>query len=255
MKLLEDIKADPAGAGLAILLPVLFAAIMMVSVRYLEVTREQRLAWPVAVPETPPPMWRAMAASRDVLRLVSRPIEYWGKPSAQYAEKATRKKTVYRAIVVHFTAPKPAVRLVKYQHNGDRKRGGSFGYHFYVNRSGDILQGAPLTKRTNHVKRAGHKRRRKGRHGYVSSSNSIGVAMVGGCEPILPGRKCLTERITHKQRTSALEVIKELRDRYSIPCTEVFGHGELQTDRLAFEGLTIATLVRSICPSIIAQSK
>jgi hypothetical protein len=52
--------------------------------------------------------------------------------------------------------PEFSKRFVKYQHNGDASRGGNhFGYHVYAFPSGDIVQGAPLSVRTNHIKPRG----------------------------------------------------------------------------------------------------
>jgi hypothetical protein len=50
-------------------------------------------------------------------------------------------------------------------------------------------------------------------------------------------------------------VIRALQARYGMRCTEVYGHGDLQTDRQSFEGYRLSRLARAAChvPEVPAQ--
>ena len=126
---------------------------------------------------------------------------------------------------------------VQYQIDGDPERDppGHYGYHFYIAPNGRIVQGAPLTKRTNHVSPAASVRYEFGR--AAQNTNAIGVCCVGawnggGFNP------------TKKQTSEATTLIFALADVYSIPFNNVFGHGELQSNRHREEGTSIARTVR-----------
>jgi N-acetyl-anhydromuramyl-L-alanine amidase AmpD len=196
----------------------------------------------------PPPEWRATARPNDVLMISGLEVAYWGRKDREYGIGATRAAQPFEGIVVHYTEDRPALAFVEYQHNGDSKRGGAFGYHFYCDKWGRAFQGAPLSKRTNHIKHEGHKNRTKrGRH--LSSSNAVGVSMVGGCYRT-PGKKPITascdgERITAAQQNCGLAIIRALQAEYDIPRHAVYGHGDLQTDRSSFEGSTLTKIIRS----------
>ncbi|MEM8973369.1 MAG: peptidoglycan recognition family protein [Pseudomonadota bacterium] len=201
----------------------------------------------------PPPLaWAEAAGEKDRLNVEGHDIAYWANPDAGYANVATKRKKKPVAIVVHYTTVKPVLRLVEYGQRKDFSRGGgSYGYHFYVGRGGGIAQGAPLSKRTNHIKSSRRPQRTKtARH--VWSGNTIGVSMVGGCDWLLRPdwprlTICTGEYVTLEQLDAGLAVIRALQERYGILCEAVFGHGELQTDRLAFEGETLTKLARAGC--------
>lgn len=200
----------------------------------------------------PPTAWRSAAHEGDWLTIPGRTIAYWGKPDARYSHYATRSKKPPVAIVVHFTYPKRPADIVKYGHRRDFNRGGgSFGYHFYISSSGRIYQGAPLSRRTNHIKFRTRKQRTDiGKH--LWSGNTIGISMVGGCNPMLapvPRNPwaCAHETVTGAQVAAALAVIKQLRTRFKIDCRAIYGHGDLQTDRQAHEGATVKAAALATC--------
>ena len=202
--------------------------------------------------EAAPAAWLAAASSDDRIALDGREITYWGNPEARYSRYATRSKKKPVAIVVHYTAAKPVRSLVDYGHRRDMGRGGaSFGYHFYIGRDGAIVQGAPLSRRTNHIKfRTNPQRTETAR--YLWSGNTIGVSLVGGCDPLMrpnlrTWRYCSEEFVTGKQLEAGLAVIRALQARYGMRCTEVYGHGDLQTDRQNFEGYRLSRLARAEC--------
>ena len=207
-----------------------------------------------------PEAWLRAAVEGDRLALEGREIAYWGNPDARYSGYATRRKSTPVAIVVHYTAARPVKSLVDYGHRRDIGRGGaSFGYHFYIGRDGAIVQGAPLAKRTNHIKFRTNPRRTETAR-YLWSGNTIGVSLVGGCDPLMrPNWRawhlCSEEFVSDEQLDAGLAVIRALQARYGMRCTEVYGHGDLQTDRQSFEGYRLSRLARAGCdlPEVPAQ--
>ncbi|MEM7777929.1 MAG: peptidoglycan recognition family protein [Pseudomonadota bacterium] len=164
-----------------------------------------------------------------------------------------------RGIIVRYTINLPMLRLVRYQHNGDDRRGGHFGYHFYVDRLGRVVQGAPLRRRTNHIRGLNSRHRKPGPHAKLDSTSTIGVGMVGAC--IRVGRgfniRCKGERLTAKQQAAGVALIQALIERYDLTCMDVYGHGELQTNRAPFEGITLAKFIRHQCqakPSVLEHN-
>ena len=202
--------------------------------------------------EASPAAWLAAASLDDRMILEGREITYWGNPEARYSRYATRSKTKPIAIVVHYTSAKPVRNLVDYGHRRDMGRGGaSFGYHFYVGRDGEIVQGAPLSRRTNHIKFRTNPRRTETAR-YLWSGNTIGVSLVGGCDPLMrPNWRawhlCSEEFVSDEQLEAGLAVIRALQTRYGMSCLEVYGHGDLQTDRRNFEGYRLSRLARAAC--------
>lgn len=199
-----------------------------------------------------PAGWLSAAGPDDRLVVAGHDIVYWANPDARYSIGATRRKQAPRAVVVHYTYVRPVLDVVAYGHRRDFSRGGHvYGYHFYIGRGGGIVQGAPLGKRTNHIKsRARPQRTSTARH--LWSANTIGISLVGGCDPLLAPNwrrwaMCSGEYLTDKQLQAGLAVIRALQQRFNIACGEVYGHGDLQTDRASFEGATLTRLARAGC--------
>lgn len=255
--MLTDIRAaaeeDPLGAVIVALLVVLIALMTAAMIeQQVRVWSGDRHTPYVPIPPPPIPLpprdWREKAKSGDVFEAKGLTIHYWGNPAARYGISATNKADAFEGIVAHYTEDRPAVAMVQYQHEGDRSRGGSYGYHFYVDKFGRIFQGAPLSARTNHIKPPGaHSRTKKGSR--LANENAIGVSMVGGCYRN-PGKRAITascdgERLTDAQYASGLTLIKALQERYDIPRSSVWGHGDLQTDRSEFEGSTLSAKIRN----------
>jgi phage terminase large subunit-like protein len=202
--------------------------------------------------EAAPQAWIKSAGSGDIFAMGARDIVYWGDPKAKYSRYATRSKRTPVAIVVHHTAVKPVQNLVNYGHISDPNRGGaSFGYHFYIGRDGNIVQGAPLSRRTNHIKFKTNKMRREmARH--LWSGNTIAITLVGACDPLMRPRwrdwgECSDEFVSKAQLEAGLAVIRALQFQFSMKCDEVYGHGDLQFDRESFEGLRLSRLARAGC--------
>lgn len=258
----EAAKDDPIGAAIIIMVAALFVVVLAYSMRL----QDWALEWPgtppmqvAAKPKIPPPPaeWFDHSSEHDVLRVSGWPVIYWANPHAEYSRSAS---TGYRkpvGIVMHYTGDKPVLNLVKYGQRVDEQRGGSFGYHWYIAKDGTAVQGAPLTKRTNHIKPPGHPAR-KSVAPRLSNTDSVGIALVGGCQvedtPIKPVTlRCIGDEATPEQIGAAMAIIEALRARFDIPCQNVWGHGELQHDRSSFEGTTVATMARQSCRQEMAS--
>jgi len=237
---LDHAVDDPVTALIFMLLPLLIAAVVFYNLE------ERHRSKPVKIPE-PPVTW--VSKPTDRLAVPGYTVGYWLNPKARHSRAASRK---IRGIVVHWTKDGPPLAFVKYGHRIDRNRRppAAYGYHFYVDKKGKIYQGAPLSKRTNHIKRPGHSARRR-YNLFASNSNAIGVSMVGSCG--MPKGlersfvRCVREDVTFVQRASTLAVVAALQRRYDLPCHHIWGHGELQYDRNSKEGLSVAKSVRNTC--------
>lgn len=153
-------------------------------------------------------------------------------PNAEYGRGATERKQQFTGIVMHHTSDNHGgEQAVKYGQSVDPERGGAFGYHFYIDRDGTILQGAPMDRRTNHVKDPTSDRR-KDRTG-ISNENAIGISLVGkgGDE-------------TPQQLAAAKQLALSLRETYGIDPGRIVGHGDLQNDRESTEGQAALKAIR-----------
>jgi hypothetical protein len=119
--------------------------------------------------------------------------------------------------------------MIQYGKTYDKKREGMFGYHFYIAQDGTIYQGAPLAKRTNHVAGAGRRTPLK-----YSNSSTIGVSLM-----------CGHKKIPEAQLKAAVRLGHLLQVAYQIPSLIVFGHGELQYNRMPNEGIIAARATRT----------
>ncbi len=163
-------------------------------------------------------------------------IIYKGTDTCPYGKTATNNKKPFVAMVIHHTANSHnAEWYVKYQLDGDAARGGHFGYHFYIAKNGTIYQGAPLTKRTNHISSKSNVRRELGN--FAHNTNTIGISCVGAwnSNDFNP---------TEKQKQQVDKLVFALADVYSIPFKKVFGHGEIQKNRKKQEGTPLAKAIR-----------
>lgn len=247
--ILEAAKQDKTGAALAALVPLFFA---IAAFYVLSLYPPPQIKRKPAIPPLAeaPSHFEDRAQPGDILSVEGLKIAYWGDPAAHYGMTATENASEPEGVVIHYTADKPILDLVKYQHNGDPTRGGSYGYHFYVDKHGRIVQGAPLSVRTNHIKPADHKRRKEA-GAHLSSSNAIGVSLVGGCQlppgPRAATMRCQGETMTRPQFEAAFTVAVAVMAAYGIDCKEVYGHGDLQRDRMKFEGYKVSRAIRRAC--------
>jgi N-acetylmuramoyl-L-alanine amidase len=122
--------------------------------------------------------------------------------------------------------------MIRYGQTYDKKRDGMFGYHFYIAQDGTVFQGAPLTRRTNHVSGSYHRTPLR----YANAS-AIGITLM-----------CGHKKIPEAQLKAAVVLAHTLQVAYSIPSAKIFGHGELQYNRMPNEGLIAARAARTSVP-------
>lgn len=155
-------------------------------------------------------------------------VMYRGSTSVPYSDARPRP---FSMIVFHDPGSSQCdtSAMLAYGQTYDKKRDGMFGYHFYIARDGTIYQGAPLTKRTNHV--SGSYRRTKLQY---SNSSAIGISLM-----------CGHMKIPEAQLNAAVRLGHLLQVAYAVPSNRIFGHGELQFNRLPNEGIVAARATRT----------
>jgi hypothetical protein len=166
----------------------------------------------------------------ETIEVDGEPVVYAAEPGNTYSR--VTPQPVQGVVFHHTSSNADADRQVAYGQRVDRARGFKAGYSFYIDRAGNIIQGAPLSARTNHVQ-PGRSRLRSGR-GDLDNGNTLGIALLGdGKNP------------TPAQMKAALRLGQALITKYGIPSANIFGHGELQRNREGTEGLDIATALRN----------
>ena len=145
-------------------------------------------------------------------------------PNFHYSKSATANAQPFKYIVLHH-AEGTAENLVKYGQRDDPGRGGAFGYHYYIEKDGTILQGAPDDKRTNHVKAPTASQRKLSAPGDLSNSNALGITLAEGHKGATPEQLAALDRL-----------VPHIQDKYKIAGANILGHGDLQTDRQHNEG-------------------
>ncbi len=158
----------------------------------------------------------------------SLPISYSANGKVPYSDARPR---AFSMIVFHDpgSAQCDVQAMLKYGQTYDKRRDGMFGYHFYIARDGTVYQGAPLSKRTNHV--SGAFRRTQLQY---SNSSAIGISLM-----------CGHMKIPDVQLRAAIRLGHLLQVAYAIPSQRVLGHGELQYNRLPNEGIVAARATRT----------
>lgn len=152
-------------------------------------------------------------------------ISYQGDPEFDYGRQATANAKPFRGVVFHHTATGTDLNaMVNYGKTVDEERGGAFGYHFYIGRDGEVVQGAPLSKRTNHILPT--------KDVDLRNNNAIGISLVGS-----------EEGATEAQMEAARRLGQELSDKFGI--SDFYGHGEIQGNRQAQEGRAAAEALRN----------
>ena len=251
--LISDIRAavaaDPLGIVAALLLAVAAGVGAMLAVQQIQEFQRVPIVEHEETAPAPkgPATWIKAARRGDIMSVPGHTVAYWADPKGPYGARVTRQRRRVAGIVIHFPVSTRLMPSVFYGHRRDRQRGGGvFGYHFYLGGQGQIVQGAPLTRRTNHVLGAGSSKRRPNAAVGHDSRDLIGIATVGACVRG-SGPMCTHESLTDAQRAATLALVAALQERYKLPCDAIWGHGEMQTNRLPFEGRTIATEVRARC--------
>lgn len=152
-------------------------------------------------------------------------------PNAQYGRSATANAQPFTGIVLHHTGGEDADKFIRYGQSVDRERGGSFGYHFYIDKDGTIYQGAPMDARTNHVKPPSHTQRRDATG--LSNENAIGISLLGSGGDETP-----------QQLAAVKQLAGSLSQTYGIAGNRIVGHGDLQHDRESREGQAALKAIR-----------
>lgn len=154
-------------------------------------------------------------------------IEYRGDPSLPYGVFATQNAEPFDFLICHYTGTSaPFENLVKYTLSVDKERKGQFGYHFVIREDGLIVQTAPLSKRTNHI-------RPNDKLG-ISNSNAIGVSLHARSEG----------HTTAAQRAAGMALAHVLYPTFDFPRANTYGHGEINAHKDPVEGLTLARALR-----------
>lgn len=160
-------------------------------------------------------------------------ITYQGKNNLSYGSAASANPRPFQLIVFHWPGSGCDIqKAVNYGQNTDSARGAMFGYHFYIDPSGKIIQGAPMFKRTNHV----DSKNGRGTINYDNNS-SLGISLV-----------CSEKGTGAKQLETAVKLGNAIQVAYGIPSYKIFGHGEIQTTRDLPEGRPAAIATRNSTP-------
>lgn len=153
----------------------------------------------------------------------------------QYGITATKNKEKIKGLLLHHTSDSPFDNYLQYMSRRDAKRGGTFGYHFLIGQDGRVAQAAPLTKRTNHVQPSLNRTNAL----TFTNNNTISISLHSGYREISKG---VYEHIpaSELQLETAKVVMQALESVFSVPVSNAWGHGEVQSDRMAEEALALA---------------
>ncbi len=155
-------------------------------------------------------------------------IEYRGDPSLPYGIDATKNAEDFQFLITHYTGTSaPFENLVNYTLRVDKERGGQFGYHFVISPDGLIVQTAPLSKRTNHIKpntKIG-----------VNNSNAIGVSLHAPTEG----------HVSKAQLFAGIVLANSIYDTFGFSRYSTYGHGEINAHKDPVEGITLAKALRN----------
>lgn len=180
-----------------------------------------------------------LAAKRPPQPAVPAEAEGW-KPIIKpvFNDKAPYNKRVRKVedvqnIVVHHDQATDAEGLAKYGHKIQKGRGFDPGYHYYVDREGNVVQGVPEDRVANHAL-PGFGKMGKG----VNNKNSIGIVMIGA-----DGKK---NEPTEKQLQAAKFVAEKVSAERGIKPERIFGHGQVNPGhRGAEEGMPLVRAMQA----------
>lgn len=172
------------------------------------------------------------AVRGDMFNSPGLPIKYEAQPGQTFGQSATANAQPIQNIVAHHTGGPTLDGALSTARRGDPFRSDvKYGYHFYIDTDGTVVQGAPMDARTNHVQPPGAAQRTN--RPDVSNNNSIGVSFVGtGSNP------------TPEQLAAAQNLSRSLMGRYGIQPQNVVGHGEIQSNRQTSEGMPLVEAIR-----------
>lgn len=172
------------------------------------------------------------AVRGDMFNSPGLPVKYEAQPGQTFGIDATRNAQPLQNLVAHHTGgPTLDGALTRARQGGPFGAGPNFGYHFYIDTDGTVVQGAPMDARTNHVMPPGSAQR-TGRDD-ISNNNSVGVSFVGSGNP------------NDRQLAAAQNLSRSLMQQYGIQPQNVVGHGEIQNSRQAGEGMPLVNALRA----------
>ena len=153
----------------------------------------------VPTPPPPPPVSRFVLVSRDE----------WG---ALPAKGNCEPMNGVSAITVHHTTEHglttksdiDAVRAIARNHR-NVNGWADVGYHFLVGRDGKVYEGRAIDLQGAHC-------------GGVNNKHNVGVSLIGDFTRHEP---------SGIQEAALIAVLAELREKYNVPKSKLFGHGEL----------------------------
>lgn len=175
----------------------------------------------------------------DALNSPGLPIKYGAQPGQTFGVQATQNAQPFDSIVAHHTASPTLDSALNSARRGD-PFGNKFGYHFYIDKDGTVVQGAPLDARTNHVQPSTAATRTA--RPDINNTNAVGISFVGND----------SSNVTPEQLAAAQNLSRALMDRYGIKTENVVGHGEIQASRQPGEGMPLVNALRSE-PAVASQ--
>lgn len=169
----------------------------------------------------------------DMFNSPGLPIKYEAQPGQTFGVDATQNAKPFDSIVAHHTGSPTLSSALNSARKGDPFSGSKYGYHFYIDTDGTVVQGAPLDARTNHVQPPNSPQRTA--RPDIGNSNSVGISFVGGD----------SSNPTPEQLAAAQNLSNSLMGRYGIQPENVVGHGQIQSSRQASEGMPLVNAVRN----------
>jgi len=169
---------------------------------------------------------------------------YWQNHNSQkYGIDATKAAKPFQAIVLHHDLTGLTKQKLDYYGTVDKDRDGQFGYHFAIDREGNIYQTAPLNKRTNHIRWRQvsddlNKQFLDQGLPVLSNSNTIGVSYLGTGTAYT-----FSDKLTEKAKQAYLKLIRELRTQFGdLP---YLTHGDLDSRKRETEGKPVSDFLDS----------
>ncbi len=162
----------------------------------------------------------------------------WYHPRSEWTQQPVTESlsspmsTPYRITVHHSAddksrditaAPAEYLALTERQHRSKNPPWACIGYHFVLDRTGEIWEGRPLRYQGAHA------------HGAENNRGNIGICLLGNFE---------VSAVPRAQALALVRVLDRLREDYAIARSQVFGHREVWSDT-ACPGRHLLNLVHS----------
>ena len=176
---------------------------------------------------TNPPVGTATGLYPDVFPANGKyPFEYLGipqSPNSPYGREATAAAQPFSHIVFHDTAGGGSgPSAVQGGQQIDPAKGYAAGYHFYIDRNGNVFQGAPLNVRTNGVLSSVA--------GY-DNKNTINIAFINS------GADMGNDPTPAQLKTGAL-LVQDVGNNFGIPKSNIVSHGTVSPHKSQTEAIT-----------------